>query len=48
MNALNWLTQGDQGLLPTDMAPMLLGLVLSLLAGQVLAHVYMVTHPGLS
>ena len=48
MNALNWLTQGDQGLLPTDIAPMLLGLVLALLAGQVLAHVYMVTHPGLS
>ncbi len=48
MNALNWLTQGDQGLLPTDVAPLVLGLVLSLLAGQVLAQVYMLTHPGLS
>ncbi len=45
---LNDLLQSDFGLGPTNLAALLLGLLLALIGGHVLAWVYMVTHSGLS
>lgn len=44
----NELLQSDFGLGPTNLAALLLGLLLALIGGHVLAWVYMVTHSGLS
>jgi hypothetical protein len=48
MNSLTWLFQGDNAAMPTDMPALLLALMLSFLAGQLIAGIYMLTHPGLS
>lgn len=48
MNSMNWLLHGDYAAVPTDMAPVLLAGMLSFLAGQILAAIYILTHPGLS
>lgn len=48
MNSMNWLLNGDFAAVPTDLPPVLLAGMLSFLAGQLLAAVYMLTHPGLS
>jgi hypothetical protein len=45
---LDWLFYGDFGSSPANWPAMLLGLLLSFAAGQVLAWVYMLTHSGLS
>ena len=45
---LETLINGDFGRAPTNFPAMLLGLLLSLAGGHVLAWVYMVTHSGLS
>jgi fumarate reductase subunit D len=45
---LDSLFQGDQGAIPTDFAPLLLGVMLAFLCGQGLAWTYMLTHRGLS
>ncbi|MCS7337667.1 MAG: DUF4956 domain-containing protein [Verrucomicrobiae bacterium] len=45
---LDELLQSDFGLGPTNLAALLLGLLLALIGGHVLAWVYMITHSGLS
>lgn len=45
---VNELLQSDFGLGPTNLAALLLGLVLALIGGHILAWVYMLTHTGLS
>ncbi len=45
---LNELFHSDFGLGPTNLAALLLGLLLALIGGHVLAWVYMITHSGLS
>jgi hypothetical protein len=45
---LEQLLNGDVGIAPTNYAALLLGLLLALAGGHVLAWVYMVTHSGLS
>ena len=45
---LDSLINGDFGRAPTNFPAMLLGLLLSLAGGHVLAWVYMITHSGLS
>ena len=44
----DWLLRGDTAAVPTNFTVLLLGLMLSFLAGQLIAWVYMVTHSGLS
>lgn len=44
----NQLFSGDVGSAPTDFPALILGLLLALAGGHVLAWVYMVTHSGLS
>lgn len=48
MNALTELFQSDYGLGPTNLPALLLGLLLALIGGHLLAWVYMLTHSGLS
>jgi hypothetical protein len=48
MNPMNWLIHGDYAAVPTDLMPVLLAGMLAFLAGQLLAAIYMLTHPGLS
>ena len=48
LDGLNWLFQGDYGMAPPNWPAMMLGLLLSLACGQVVAWVYMMTHSGLS
>lgn len=48
MNSFNWLLQGDNAVMPTDLPPVLLAGMLAFLAGQILAAIYILTHPGLS
>jgi len=45
---INQLLQGDFGLAPTNLAGLVLGLLLALIGGHLLAWIYMVTHSGLS
>ncbi|MBA4148654.1 MAG: DUF4956 domain-containing protein [Verrucomicrobia bacterium] len=45
---MEWLMGGERAAAPLDVHAMLLGLLLSFLAGQLLAWVYMLTHTGLS
>src|ERR1051325_9985630 len=44
----DWLFRGDYALVPVNLPTLLLGLLLAMLCGQVLAWVYMLTHSGLS
>lgn len=44
----DWLLRGDYGLAPTNYSALLLALLLSFLAGHLVAWVYMLTHAGLS
>jgi len=44
----DWLFRGDNALVPVDLPALILGLLLAMLCGQVIAWVYMVTHSGLS
>lgn len=44
----DWLFRGDFTPVPMDVPMLLLGLVLAFLCGQLIAWVYMITHPGLS
>jgi hypothetical protein len=48
MDWLSWLLYGDVGSAPPNWPAMLLGLLISFAAGQVIAWVYMLTHSGLS
>src|SRR5262245_52071411 len=45
---MDWLLSGDYAAVPTDFSAVLLGMLLAFLCGQVIAWVYMITHPGLS
>jgi hypothetical protein len=45
---IEWLINSEQAVSPLNVKAMLLGLLLSFLAGQLLAWVYMITHVGLS
>ena len=45
---MDWFLYGDYGSAPTNWAGLLLGLLVSLACGQVVAWVYMLTHSGLS
>lgn len=45
---MEWLMSGERAAAPMDVHAMVLGLLLSFLAGQLLAWVYMLTHSGLS
>jgi hypothetical protein len=44
----DWLFQGDFGTAPTNVAALVLGLLLAFLCGHAIAWVYMKTHSGLS
>lgn len=44
----DWLFRGDYALAPVDLTSLILGLLLAMLCGQVIAWVYMLTHSGLS
>jgi len=44
----DWLQHGDYGSTPLHLPVLILGLLLALVSGQVLAWVYMATHSGLS
>lgn len=44
----DWLQFGDTAPLPTDLATLVLALLLAFLCGQFLAWIYMITHTGLS
>jgi len=44
----DWIFRGDYATVPVNLATLLLGLLLALLCGQMLAWVYMLTHSGLS
>src|SRR5690348_10230675 len=44
----DWLFRGDYSLVPINVPALILGLLLAMLCGQVVAWVYMVTHSGLS
>jgi hypothetical protein len=48
MNGLEWLFFGDNSTAPVNWPAMMLGLLLSFGAGQLIAWVYMLTHSGLS
>lgn len=45
---MDWLIRGDFGATPTDLAAVVLGLVLAFACGHLVAWVYMLTHSGLS
>ncbi|MFN7139393.1 MAG: DUF4956 domain-containing protein [Limisphaerales bacterium] len=45
---IDWLISSERAAAPMDLHAMVLGLLLSFLAGQLLAWVYMLTHTGLS
>lgn len=44
----DWIFRGDNALVPINVPALILGLLLALLCGQVIAWVYMLTHSGLS
>ena len=44
----DWLFRGDYALAPINLPALVLGLLLAMLCGQVIAWVYMLTHSGLS
>lgn len=44
----DWLFRGDNALVPINVPSLVLGLLLAMLCGQVIAWVYMMTHSGLS
>jgi hypothetical protein len=44
----DWLFRGDYSLVPINVPALILGLLLAMLCGQVVAWVYMLTHSGLS
>jgi hypothetical protein len=44
----DWLFRGDYALVPINVPTLILGLLLAMLCGQVIAWVYMLTHSGLS
>src|ERR1041385_4529620 len=44
----DWMLRGDYALVPINLTTLILGLLLAMICGQVLAWVYMVTHSGLS
>jgi len=44
----DWFTQGDYGTAPLNWPALILGLLIALGAGQIVAWVYMATHSGLS
>ena len=44
----DWLFRGDYALAPINVPTLILGLLLAMLSGQVIAWVYMLTHSGLS
>jgi hypothetical protein len=45
---MNWLFNGDYGLVPTNYTVLAIGLLLAFLCGQAVAWAYMFTHCGLS
>jgi hypothetical protein len=45
---IDWFLGGDYASAPTNLPALLLGLLLSFIAGQIVAWVYMLTHSGLS
>jgi hypothetical protein len=44
----DWIFRGDYALVPINVPALILGLLLAMLCGQVIAWVYMLTHSGLS
>src|SRR3954447_8721137 len=44
----DWLSRGDYALVPINLPTLILGLLLAMLCGRILAWVYMLTHSGLS
>jgi hypothetical protein len=44
----DWIFRGDYALAPINVTTLILGLLLAMLCGQILAWVYMLTHSGLS
>lgn len=44
----DWIFRGDYALVPINVPALILGLLLAMLCGQVMAWVYMLTHSGLS
>jgi hypothetical protein len=44
----DWIFRGDYALVPLNVPTLILGLLLAMLCGQVIAWVYMLTHSGLS
>lgn len=44
----DWIFRGDNALVPINVPTLVLGLLLAMLCGQVIAWVYMLTHSGLS
>lgn len=44
----DWILRGDYAAAPINLPALILGLLLAMLCGQVIAWVYMVTHSGLS
>ena len=44
----DWILRGDYALSPINVPTLILGLLLAMLCGQVIAWVYMLTHSGLS
>ena len=45
---MEWLTRGDYGIVPTDLATVTISLLLAFVCGHLVAWVYMITHSGLS
>jgi Domain of unknown function (DUF4956) len=44
----DWIFRGDYALVPINVPTLILGLLLAMLCGQIIAWVYMLTHSGLS
>src|SRR5678815_4536689 len=48
MNFVDSFLQGDYGWAPLNVRALMLGMLLALSAGQIIAWIYMITHSGLS
>src|SRR5687767_6923229 len=44
----DWILRGDYAAVPINLPALILGLLLAMLCGQIIAWVYMITHSGLS